>query len=160
MLITSLLNLSASAQQINRLYILWQLDFNGSISTKIQNKNTLRKSDVSNCDSHGLAVSMWAHMWDSLVSVFYDTHLFTGSISSVPTSPPPWTRTNELFEHPDCRQGCDGPQQQAYWELFGNGNGMRPQDLPHQVKMIMRKVADEPKTTWWSEGSWTTVLSQ
>lgn len=104
MLITSLLNLSVSAQQINSLYILWQLDFNGSISTKIQNKNTLRKSNVSNCESHGLAVSMWAHMWDSLVSVFYDTHLFTGSISSVPTSPPPWTRTNELFEHPDCRQ--------------------------------------------------------
>lgn len=72
------------------------------------------------------------------------------------TSPPPWTRTNELFEHPDCRQGCDGLQQQAYWELFGNG--MRPQDLPHQVKM--RKVADEPEMTWWSEGSWTTVLSQ
>lgn len=37
---------------------------------------------------------------------------------------------------------------------------MRPQDLPHQVEMIMRKVADEPKMTWWSEGSWTTVLSQ
>lgn len=83
---------------------------------RYQQKSKIKtcKSDLSNCESHGLAVSMWAHMWDSLVSVFYDTHLFTGSISSVPTSPPPWTRTNELFEHPDCRQGCDGPQQQAY----------------------------------------------
>lgn len=46
MLITSLLNLSASTQQINRLYILWQLDFNGSISTKIQNKNHVKATSV------------------------------------------------------------------------------------------------------------------
>lgn len=156
MLITSLLNLSVSAQQINSLYILWQLDFNGSISTKIQNKNTLRKSDVSNCESHGLAVSMWAcgTPWSQCFMIHT-------------CSQDPFLLFQPLHHHGQEPTSCsniqtvdNGPQQQAYWQLFGNGNGMRPQDLPHQVKMIMRKVADEPKTTWWSEGSWTTALSQ